>query len=511
MLKLVDLANRPDFDAGPLRISPSRRLIEGPSGSAAVEPIVMKVFLLLFDARGSVVTRDELFAHAWGGVFVGDDSLNRAIGRVRKIAQETAPGLFEIETIPRTGYRMTGDILASETAKDGESEEQWRFGMSRRTIIGSAAAVGVAAAGGLGLWSMRRSQEDRGFNDRMDRGNQALLNDDSFDKATEYFQQAAAMRPGSAKAHGLIAFTQALIAEDGGQQSGTAVQMADRAARAALAIDPKEPNARLALLAIQRSTLGVATNEDRLREILVSAPDNIPAMISLWGLLQSAGRSREALALIEQANSIEPVAASVQFPKAQLLWILGRTAEADRVIDRAIQYWPEHQLVRFARFTIYAYTGRPRAALAMLEDKKAKPIYPPAAVSLWRISLAALDQRSPISIAAARKANLEAAKQDTGLSSQAILVLSALDEVDAAFDIANELLLFRRPVEPRPQGAAQQPVKSTGWRFTPWLFTPPVEPMRKDPRFIALCDGIGLTDYWRTQGVRPDYSIGRTA
>src|SRR3954470_24820654 len=106
MLKLVDLANRPDFDAGPLRISPARRMVEGPAGSTSVEPIVMKVFLLLFDARGSVVTRDELLAHAWGGVFVGDDSLNRAIGQVRKIAAETAPALFEIETIPRTGYRM---------------------------------------------------------------------------------------------------------------------------------------------------------------------------------------------------------------------------------------------------------------------------------------------------------------------------------------------------------------------------------------------------------------------
>ena len=71
----------------------------------------MKVFLLLLDAGGSVVTRDELFDSVWGGVFVGDDSLNRAIARVRKIAAETAPGLFEIETIPRTGYRLIREIL----------------------------------------------------------------------------------------------------------------------------------------------------------------------------------------------------------------------------------------------------------------------------------------------------------------------------------------------------------------------------------------------------------------
>ena len=79
MLRIVDLANRSDFSVGSLRVSPARRSLAGPGGSAAVEPIVMKVLLMLFDAAGNVVTRDDLFASAWGGVFVGDDSLK--IGR----------------------------------------------------------------------------------------------------------------------------------------------------------------------------------------------------------------------------------------------------------------------------------------------------------------------------------------------------------------------------------------------------------------------------------------------
>ena len=144
---------------------------------------------------------------------------------------------------------------------------------------------------------MRRSQEDRGFNELMDLGNQALLNDDSFNKASEYFQQAAAMRPGSAKAHGLVALTQAMIAEDGGQQAGAAVQMADRAARAALAIDSKEPNARLALLALQRSTLDVATNEDRLRAILDSAPDEYTGDDQLVGPAAVGGTEPRGICL----------------------------------------------------------------------------------------------------------------------------------------------------------------------------------------------------------------------
>jgi DNA-binding winged helix-turn-helix (wHTH) protein/tetratricopeptide (TPR) repeat protein len=507
MLKLSDLSLRPDFQLGPMLVSPPRRLVQGPGGSASVQPLIMQVFLMLVDARGQVVTRNDLFDQVWGGVMVGDDSLNRAIGKVRQIGTQVAPGLFEIETIPRTGYRLSGDILASEVTP-GAIEQLSQSGVSRRMMIGSAAAAGVAAAGGFGLWSVRRSREDRRFNELMDLGKQALLYDDGSPKAADYFEQAVAMRPDNPQAQGLFAMTQATVAEHGDPgEASAAVQKADRAARAALAVDPDEPNARLALVTLQRSTLDLASNEDRLREILAAAPNNIAVMGSLWSLLQSAGRSRDALALVERANVVEPLAASCHYPKAQLLWILGRIAEADRVIDRAMQYWPEHDGVRFARFTIYAYTGRPRAALAMLDDKT-RPIYPPAAASLWRVSLAALDQRSPASIAAARRANLEAAKQNPGLTNQAVLVLSALGELDAAFDIANRLLLFRRPVEPRPQpGSAKPPVKSTSWRFAPWLFTPPAEPMQADPRFTALCDGIGLTEYWAKRGIKPDYQL----
>ena len=58
MLKMTDLTARPDFSAGPLCVSPARRLIEGPAGTTTVQPVVMKAFLLLLDAAGGVVTRD---------------------------------------------------------------------------------------------------------------------------------------------------------------------------------------------------------------------------------------------------------------------------------------------------------------------------------------------------------------------------------------------------------------------------------------------------------------------
>jgi hypothetical protein len=58
------------------------------------------------------------------------------------------------------------------------------------------------------------------------------------------------------------------------------------------------------------------------------------------------------------------------------------------------------------------------------------------------------------------------------------------------------------------QSAANQVRDDTGWRvWIQWLFTPACAAMRADPRFLQLCEGIGLVDYWRSRGVRPDYQL----
>jgi hypothetical protein len=118
--------------------------------------------------------------------------------------------------------------------------------------------------------------------------------------------------------------------------------------------------------------------------------------------------------------------------------------------------------------------------------------------------LAALDQRTPGTIAAARSANLDAAMRDPQLSNQAVMTLSALGETDAAFQIANALF-----VVPSARGNGP-PAKSTAWRFTPWLFTPPTKALRKDPRFVPLCNESGLTEYWAKRRIKPDYQLGIT-
>ncbi|WP_395622210.1 winged helix-turn-helix domain-containing protein [Sphingomonas daechungensis] len=504
-MKPAQLAERRDFSAGPLLISPARRHIQGPAGKIQVEPLTMQIFLLLVDARGEVVTRDQLFDAGWGGALVGDDSLNRTINRVRRIATQAGPGSFEIETIPRTGYRLTGlDRASPQEALGTNASAAPSEQVSRRYVLGFSAAA-IAGLTGIGLWSFRRVQNDRQFAALLETGERALL----FDKREEglqALQEALSIYPGDAKALGLMAYTQ--LGDSGGSQTGNP-SAADQFSRAALKADPEDPYARLAETILQRSMLDVASTEDRLNQILTKDPKNISAMRSLWGLYQSVGLSRAASGLVERAMALQPLAPVTNYPRAQMLWILGRVGEADRVIDRAIEMWPWHRFVRFARFMIYAFTDRAEAARSMLDSKSTLPqSFSQDAVSLWRLSLPALGDRSAANIAQARDANLRAALKSPTLSYQAVMTLSALGEVDAAFDVANALLAFRKPgtaVGPPP---APDGMRSTAWRFTPWLFTPPSEALRRDPRFRALCDGVGLTDYWSKRGVQPDYGLG---
>ena len=207
--------------------------------------------------------------------------------------------------------------------------------------------------------------------------------------------------------------------------------------------------------------------------------------------------------MVERTITIAPFLAGSQYPRAQLLWIVGRTAEADRVIERAMTLWPTHRFVRFARFTILAFTGRARAALAMLEADKAPQNFTAAGIALWRASLPALYDPSPVNIATARTANREKGQADLSLASQAVMNLSVLGDIDGAFRVIDALYA----TDVASGGRNKVRGTSIAWRFAPWLFVPPVAAVRADPRFKALCDGIGLTDYWAKRGIKPDYQI----
>lgn len=506
MLKLSDLAVRPDFTLGPLAVSPSRRRIAGPEGEIHLEPLIMQVFLLLLDARGRVVTRTELFDQCWGGVMVGDDSLNRAVAKVRRIASEVAPGLFEIETIPRTGYRLTGELLALTEGDPGEIDPAGPgMSVSRRALIAGGAIVAASLAGGL-IWVRDRS--DPQVNSLLEDGRRIIRENwpGSEQAAVNSFRKATSLDPGNAEAWGLLALAWRNMVE-GTQpaQVSIALKNCEASARRALSINPKEPNARTALATLRPEFGNWGATEDNLRAVLKDSPENLPALTYLVMVIQSVGRAYESFALNERAIALEPLSPIHHFRKGLKLWILDRVPQADLTIDRALQIWPRHPAVWNARMLIFAFTNRADAALAMIEDEDSRPALPPAVFENFRPALRALRSRAPHDIAAARTASVTAAPLGPGFATWAIMALSALGDLDSAFAVAEGSLLRRGPLIGKiwatPEGVR---INDQVWRRTMNLWTPACASMRADPRFSSLCDGIGLTQYWRRRGVGPD-------
>jgi DNA-binding winged helix-turn-helix (wHTH) protein/tetratricopeptide (TPR) repeat protein len=506
LLRAADLAEREDFKLGETVVSPSTRAISGPGGSTSVEPRIMQVLVVLADAAGHVVTRDILFQRCWGGVYVGDDSLNRVIATVRKLASEIANGSFAVGTVPRTGYKLT--VLHGATPRTKGARRAAGSGISRRgaLIAGSA----VAALGGLGLWSALNSRADRRFDDMLNEIAGPVRSgrpDWDAERTTGRLRQAVAARPDSAKAWGLLALVSSLVAQGDGKISARALEEAKNAARRALAIDAKEPNALLAMFELQGSTLDWATRDRRLRAIIAIDPTNLIAIGELTLMLQATGLSRESWNWNERALALDPLSLIFLGRRALKLWIAGRVPEADQTIDQLRALYPTNPGPWFVRFLILALTGRPRAAQAMLDPDPAR-LGSPQDVKLWRASLAALEQSSPETIGRAREACYDAAKSPGGSVGDAVMILSALGEVDAAFDVVNGFVLSRGAIVRRGAAPSNAEFNEAVLRInTQLLFTPPCAVMRADPRFLPLCEAMGLGDYWRGRGVKPDYLL----
>jgi len=95
------------FALGDLTVRPAlRQVVCADNSEHILEPRVMQVLVALARAQGGIVSRDKLIEQCWEGRIVGEDAINRVIGRLRQFAQSDAANAFRIETVPRVGYRL---------------------------------------------------------------------------------------------------------------------------------------------------------------------------------------------------------------------------------------------------------------------------------------------------------------------------------------------------------------------------------------------------------------------
>lgn len=70
----------------------------------------IELLCVLTENSGEVVTKDELLNRVWKDSFVEESNLARHIYRIRKVFSEHGEAEELIKTVPRRGYRFTGEI-----------------------------------------------------------------------------------------------------------------------------------------------------------------------------------------------------------------------------------------------------------------------------------------------------------------------------------------------------------------------------------------------------------------
>ena len=299
-----------------------------------MEPLVMQLLLQLVDRQGEVLPRRELFHHLWGNAQVGDDSLNRLVGGLRKVLERTSGGTVEVETVPRVGYRLIAKPASASAVPP----------ITRRSLV-AAAASSLLVLGGAGMWLARTNDRAAKAQRWVDRGDILLRDAVPLEAgvAVPPLRMALEIDPKNATALGLLALAEETRANNGGSpNAGETLRAAATTARAALERDANEPHARLAMIDIEAVSLDWSQMEDRLENLRASAPANVHVLGSLVSFLQAAGRTSRSWSYNEQAAAIAPASPTPQWRRALRLWTAGRNEEALSLSERLLPLWPRH-------------------------------------------------------------------------------------------------------------------------------------------------------------------------
>jgi DNA-binding winged helix-turn-helix (wHTH) protein len=508
----IELAHEPDFILGRLTVAPSRReLVRDDGEREAVEHRVMQVLIALVRAKGGIVTRDELIMTCWDGRVVGEDAIHRVLSRLRKVANGIGAGSIEIETITKIGYRLTsnGQIEAAAGARLGRrSAGADRATASRPTRRNLLVGAGAAAAGAVGLGAilLRRSRaanappaEAKALYERA----QALQDSDNDDslQAIAYLQEAVRIAPDYGEAWGALAlaFSMAIEVNEPPDRIAEFKERLAEAARQAERYDPGNLDSEFAL-DMREDIFGQWTKKERAyRAFIRRAPHHVGGHQSLAWLLMDVGRWHEAVESHRRAKAINPNLPGNRHGLALSLWSAGQLTEAENETEESLRRWPRHVFFWEYKIKILAFTGRPAAALEIVNDRAGRPAdYDETLINLWRAFLGALLSRSALDSERAIKVILGNARRVESPPLPEAFECAVLGRSDAAIEMLEGIYLGVGPWAPKGPNPY-------GRLVTHPLFQPQAKSLWDNPRFSRILDDIGLERYWREAGVQPDF------
>nr|WP_314445643.1 winged helix-turn-helix domain-containing protein [uncultured Sphingomonas sp.] len=433
------------FSVGSLRVHPRERILEAGERKLTLEPLVMRLFTILAERAGQVVTRRDLFALCWSSSMVGDDSLNRLVAVLRKALNKLGTPA-RIETIPGTGYalRIAAAAQAQDTYDFGTvqaAQDSWRLGLPQPDFLCIEQLVAACRAGQANpsVW-----------------GWSALL----YRHAAEY-----------GSPHDIARFT----------------RECESAGRRALQLDALQPEAMTALATLIPLFGEWALTRERLLAVIDKYPDHPVANQDLATLEMATGRIREGKRIRDRLLERDPLAAVTCYKSVYQHWSVGDRIGMDRMAERAMHLWPTHPAVWLVRLWTYAYTGRAAAALAMTLDAKSGPDVPPPMLTFLRTILSAAANADGCSAQKISSASSTFAASGPAAALASLFALGLIGDCDTQFAILHAYYLHEGPNPvPSRHTTSELSLNEQHRRLTQILFTPVLESGRDDPRISKI-------------------------
>lgn len=104
------MTGRPVYEFGPFKLDPSQHALYRDAVETPLTPKLFDLLLILVEARGRTVDKEQLMSAVWPDAIVEDGSLPRSISRLRLVLGEESGSEQFIKTVARRGYRFVAPV-----------------------------------------------------------------------------------------------------------------------------------------------------------------------------------------------------------------------------------------------------------------------------------------------------------------------------------------------------------------------------------------------------------------
>ena len=111
-----------NYQFGPWTFDAQNGTLHNGEITTNIEPQQANLLLLLMNSQGAVVTRDQIVSTIWQNIVVEDNTVSKAITRLRQLLNDNAKQPLYIKTVPKRGYQFIAPInIVEKSQPDIES------------------------------------------------------------------------------------------------------------------------------------------------------------------------------------------------------------------------------------------------------------------------------------------------------------------------------------------------------------------------------------------------------